>query len=258
MTGHEHAGHEWISVADLMAGVVGVVVLLFVVTAVSRAAEAAREAELRRQGELRETEQRRLAAQKKQETIAARFQRIEERLQAADLKAYVGVDAENRILTLRETTFERGDTCMSRRGQEVVRAAGGPLLELLRANPSSRLVIEGHSDNVPVKGLVRRACGAYDDNLTLSAVRARTARLALIGASDDEGGRHMGAVVCGSLDNPCAVAEAWRPFEARVSVAGHGASRPVNRLDPAAAENRRVEIRYVEDPPSSDEQRSAQ
>ncbi|MNR27897.1 flagellar motor protein MotB [compost metagenome] len=84
-------------------------------------------------------------------------------------------------------------------------------------------MVEGHTDNVPVSRPVTdyaRYCTVYDDNYTLSAARAREARKLLVLALDGQ-------------------------QSLRVIVAGYGDSRPKPGLNPASAENRRVEVQLV-------------
>lgn len=99
----------------------------------------------------------------------------------------------------------------------------GHLTGFLMDNPRARILIEGYTDNVPVKSPVtdyKRYCTVYDDNITLSAARAREARRALIGTLD------------------AAAAQ-------RIVVAGYGESRPLSGIEPGDSRNRRVEVQLV-------------
>lgn len=135
----------------------------------------------------------------------------------------VAVDTEAGKITLKEGAFRRGSACVEPEARAAFAQVEERIAAYLRQNPAGRIYVEGHTDDKPVKAPVtdhRAFCTVYDDNITLSAARAREARLLLIGHSAPEAAR-------------------------RVIVAGYGDSQPLPGLDASDERNRRVEVRFV-------------
>jgi flagellar motor protein MotB len=149
-----------------------------------------------------------------QETIA----RLEDKLTTKEeaLKNIKSTDTENRSRTL--AVFGGGTF---RSGQDVINNISFSTIENLvskiSANPDSHIIIEGHTDNIPIKSSAGRR---YRDNMDLSFLRAKAIAniLTFHGISPD-----------------------------RISVIGYGDTRPVDTNDTAEgrAKNRRVEVKLV-------------
>ena len=205
---------EWIAISDLMAGVMAVVMLLLVLSVLQKSAS-----ELRYQEELAK------AKVTEDDPVAKVTRLLAELLSKRDATSLMAFDQRTSRLILRDGVFERGSACLTREARTAVEAVQGQLAHFLDANPRTRILVEGYSDNVPVKYPVtdfKRFCTVYDDNITLSAARAREARKALIGTLDAQSAQ-------------------------RIVVAGYGDSRPLPGLDPADSKNRRVEVQFVMD-----------
>lgn len=135
----------------------------------------------------------------------------------------VAVDTEAGKITLKEGAFRRGSACVEPEARAAFAQVEERIAEYLQQHPAGRIYVEGHTDDKPVKAPVtdvRAYCTVYDDNFTLSAARAREARLLLIGRSAPEAAR-------------------------RVIVAGYGDSQPLPGLPASDERNRRVEVRFV-------------
>lgn len=135
----------------------------------------------------------------------------------------VAVDTEAGKITLKEGAFRRGSACVESEAKAAFAQVEERIAEYLQQNPAGRIYVEGHTDDKPVKAPVtdvRAFCTVYDDNITLSAARARQARLLLVGRSSPEAAR-------------------------RVIVAGYGDSQPLPGLAASDERNRRVEVRFV-------------
>lgn len=205
---------EWIAISDLMAGVMAVVMLLLVLAVLQKSAS-----DLRYQEELAK------AKVGKDDPVAKIMQTMGELLTKRGVDELMTLDRRTNRLTLRDGVFERGSACLTVEARTAVEAVQGQLAHFLVDNPSARMLVEGYTDNLPVKRPVvdyQRFCTVYDDNFTLSAARAREARRALIGALDAETAR-------------------------RIVVAGYGDSRPLIGLSPADSKNRRVEVQFLLD-----------
>lgn len=204
--------NEWVSISDLMAGVMAVIMLMLVVSVLqNKVGDAAMKAE-------------------QQATEAARSQGLSALLteMKADLErtgeaTLVEIDIANRRLTLPDDAFARGSACITQATRAVLGKLSVRIAAFIHDSAQAQVLVEGHTDNVPVARPVTdfaRFCTVYDDNYTLSAARAREARKLLVQA----------------LDAPQAM---------RVVVAGYGDSRPKPGIDPGSALNRRVEIQLV-------------
>lgn len=204
--------NEWVSISDLMAGVMAVIMLMLVVSVLqNKAAEAASQAEK----QLQEA-----ARSKGLDNLLAELQ--------ADLvqhgqSALVDIDLASRRLTLPDDAFARGSACITPATEAVLARLGARVARFMQDNAQAQVQVEGHTDNLPVTRPVtdiRRFCTVYDDNFTLSAARAREARKRLVSALDAQ-------------------------QALRVVVAGYGDSRPKPGIDPASPLNRRVEIQLL-------------
>lgn len=205
---------EWVAISDLMAGVLAVVMLLLVVAVLQKAVS-----ELRYQDELAKLKG------SKNDAVLKVTQALNAMINQRGTAGLMALDATTHRLTLRDGVFARGSACLKPEVQAAIAEARDEIAHFLLDTPNARILVEGYTDNVPVNHEVtdkKRFCTVYDDNFTLSAARAREARLALIGALDPRAAR-------------------------RVIVAGYGESRPLPGLDPADSKNRRVEVQFTVD-----------
>lgn len=203
---------EWIAISDLMAGVMAVVMLLLVVSVLQKGAS-----------DLHHKEELARLNNSNNDPVAKVTRALHTMLSKKETSDLLVLDLPARRLTLRDSVFERGSACLTPEVRSALANVQGHLTGFLMDNPRARILIEGYTDNVPVKSPVtdyKRYCTVYDDNITLSAARAREARRALIGTLD------------------AAAAQ-------RIVVAGYGESRPLSGIEPGDSRNRRVEVQLV-------------
>jgi chemotaxis protein MotB len=203
---------EWVAISDLMAGVLAVVMLLLVVAVLQKGVS-----ELRYQDELAKLKG------SKDDAVVKVTQALNAMISQRGTAGLMALDAHTNRLTLRDGVFERGSACLKPEVKAAIGEARSEIAHFLLNTPNARILVEGYTDNIPVNHEVidkKRFCTVYDDNFTLSAARAREARLALIGELDPRAAR-------------------------RVVVAGYGESRPLTGLDPADSKNRRVEVQFM-------------
>jgi chemotaxis protein MotB len=209
----DHGQASWISFADLMASAVAVVVVMFVVSASTAKIE---------KDALKNT---------KKSAIEAALREIQSEVLNKKLTGMVRVDVAQQIVTLEDATFESASACIQPQASRSVGGWSGRIRELLDQNPEVDVFVEGHTDSKPLTHPMNR-CGSFDDNYTLSTVRARNARDVLVG------------------DWPALL-------QSRVFLAGFGPSHPLSGLDSADPRNRRVAIRLFTSP-TEDRQTSAE
>lgn len=199
---------EWVSISDLMAGVTAVVMLLLVISVVKSAAVAAD------------------VANKQKQSVQSVIQDIGQSLGGKAAAQKQGMDIRDSIIVLSDRSFEQGSACLSPEVRNTLESKVAPILaEKLKKYPNISIQIEGHTDALNVRKIstdLSATCALFDDNYSLSAGRAREARKAVLFATKND-----------------------TNISKRISVVGYGPDRLVNRGDPAAAENRRVEIRLL-------------
>ena len=203
---------EWIVIADLMSGVVAVVMLMLVVSVVQKQV-----AEKRHKAELTQ------GAEAQRQRIASVLGQMESAFAQESASSYIAIDAAAGKVTLKERAFRSGSACIEPEAKAAFAKVEDRIAAYLVQFKGGQIFVEGHTDNAPVKAAVtdlRAFCTVYDDNFTLSAARAREARKLLVGHSDPGAAR-------------------------RVIVAGFGDSYPLGGLDPGDARNRRVELRFA-------------
>lgn len=199
----------WISVSDLMSGVVGVLVLFFVVSILTIVGTQV------------------AAQEEKQRGARDVVQKLSERSKNND--AYQGIEffSNNALIRLADSSFSQGSACINE-SQKILlqQQMSDIIIEELSKNSNLGVQIEGHTDIVPVStSKINRVstCAPFDDNYTLSAGRAREARNALFSDSDGTKADWM----------------------KRVSVVGYGSDRLIDTDNPDSQKNRRVEIRFI-------------
>lgn len=239
----------WISISDLMAGVVAVMVLLFVMSTIHGALGAARQAEDRRQEAARDRGAGARAPEDTTATTAARdvegarrraeeaeiaalFTALQQEIDSAHLADAVELVPSERRIRFQDATFGLGSACVSKPAQRLLAAwSSRHVRPFMQNNSRVRIAIEGHSDR---RDFMVNAgffswrpghrendrCALFDDNFTLSAARAREAREAVTQSTDPW---------------PASLAD-------RVTVAGYGSSRPRQGRDVNDPRQRRVEF----------------
>ncbi len=204
---------EWVSISDLMAGVMAVVMLLLVVSVLQSVY-----AEVRYQEEIKQR------VNKKKQTVTHLLQEIKKTFTEMGAGELVDFDFQSSKMIIKDNVFNLGSACLTPEANSVFYKIHPLMMTYLMQNKKGQITIEGHTDNLPVSGPVldlKRYCTVYDDNYTLSAARAREARRFLL---QEE------------LDTDMA---------RRVIVAGYGASHPLKNYAPSDRRNRRVEVRFA-------------
>lgn len=203
---------EWIAISDLMAGVMAVMMLLLVLAIMQKGTS-----ELKYRQEIEKSKNQ------AQDPLKISAANIESILKGSSANNLIQMDLKRARLTLRDGVFEKGSACLTAEAQTAVQSVHKEISLFLKENARSKILVEGYTDNIPVKNPVtdfRRFCTVYDDNFTLSAARAREARKAIIGNLDELTAR-------------------------RIVVAGYGDSSPLAGIDPGDARNRRVEVQLT-------------
>lgn len=205
----DHTNNEWISIGDFMAGIVGVLVLFFVIAILITATAQAEAEEKRKQG----------------------VRQVMESLQGLIKKSGIqGIELipEQGVMRLKDTSFAKGSACLDTRLQQLFKQDIAPIIQQsMQTDKGLALQIEGHTDAIPVSNgssNVALTCAPFDDNYTLSAGRAREARKSLLS----------------NIKSPEIIQ--------RVSVVGYGPDRLLNQANPSSGDNRRVEVRFVVNP----------
>lgn len=154
--------NPFVTISDLMAGTMAVVMLLLVVTVVKMSV------------------MRQVAEAEKREGVEETLRMIDQKLKETDIES-VSVDS---VITLNDQAFERGSACLSSKVESVLKQQIAPILsEAIRGHDNIWVQFEGHTDAVNVYGVstnLAKKCAVFDDNYSLSAGRAREARKAVL------------------------------------------------------------------------------
>ena len=211
--------NPFVSISDLMAGTMAVVMLLLVVTVVKMSV-------MRQVAEAEKQKQIELAEQQKRKGVKNALYMIGQKLRDANIVESVSVQEDSSVITLNDQAFERGSACLSSKVDSVLKQQIAPILsETIRGYNNIWVQFEGHTDAVNVYGVstnLAKKCAVFDDNYSLSAGRAREARKAVLSSVQGD-----------------------TSISRRISVVGYGPDQLKNAVDPNAAEKRRVNIRLV-------------
>lgn len=203
---------EWISIADLMSGVMAIVMLLLVISVLQNTY-----AEIKYKQEIENSQQG------DRQKIASLLEDIQTSVTAQGAGNLIDFNLEQSKITLKDNIFARGSACITSEAQLAFSNIEDKITSFLQQSANAKIFVEGHTDNIPVSRPVtdyQKFCTVYDDNYTLSAARAREARKLLIGQLD------------------VSIAK-------RIIVAGYGDSQPIEGIPPEDDANRRVEVRLA-------------
>lgn len=203
---------EWVAVSDLMAGVVAVVMLLLIISVVQQT-----------YAELKHKQEREKGVIAQQQVATKVLQEMKKSFNESGIGNLAEFDIKNHKIILNDSVFARGSACVTPKAKEALLKVQQRVAEYLEKVPSGNIVVEGHTDNLPVNQPVtdlQKSCAVYDDNYTLSAARAREARKLLIGVLTNTNSK-------------------------RVIVAGYGDSHPLSGIPNSDGRNRRIEIVFL-------------
>ncbi|EOW6742688.1 flagellar motor protein MotB [Cronobacter dublinensis] len=204
--------NEWVSISDLMSGVMAVVMLLLVMSVLQKTWSDIKHKQEMEQG---------INAQRAR--VGEMLRSIKTTLDGTENEGLVALDVNSQKITLRDGVFNRGSACIASQASQALTTIETQVIRFLTEFRSGQVYIEGYTDNLPVTRPVTNFevfCTVYDDNFTLSAARAREARKFIVG-------------------------DLAPVFARRVIVAGYGDSQPIPGVAPEDARQRRIEVRFV-------------
>lgn len=204
--------NEWVSISDLMSGVMAVVMLLLVISVVQKTY-----AEMKHKQELEQGENA------KRVKVTRMLTDLKSSLNRQGMTDLIDFNVSEARITLKDGAFEKGSACITSLAKEALGSIENKIIEHLKTSNNYSIFVDGHTDSDPVKMPVTnydKYCTVYDDNYTLSAARAREARKLLINQLTDKQAK-------------------------RVIVAGYGDSRPLPGILDNDPRNRRVEIQFI-------------
>lgn len=204
--------NEWVSISDLMSGVMAVVMLLLVMSVLQKTWSDIKHKQEMEQG-----------ANTQRARVGEMLGSIKTTLDGTANEGLVALDVNSQKITLRDGVFNRGSACVASQASQALATIETQVVRFLTEFTSGQVYIEGYTDNLPVTRPVTNFevfCTVYDDNFTLSAARAREARKFIVG-------------------------DLAPAFARRVIVAGYGDSQPIPGVAPEDARQRRIEVRFV-------------
>jgi len=204
--------NEWVSISDLMAGVMAVVMLLLVMSVLQKT-----------YSDLKHKQELEKSSSSQREKVGNMLNELKDSLSGTANEGLVVLDVNAQKITLRDGVFNRGSACITEQARLAFSSIEARVADFLTEFKNGKVYVEGHTDNLPVSHPVTNFesfCTVYDDNFTLSAARAREARKLIVGALSSANAK-------------------------RVVVAGYGESQPIPGIPPEDAQQRRIEVRWV-------------
>ena len=204
--------NEWVSISDLMSGVMAVVMLLLVMSVLQKTWSDIKHKQEMEQG-----------INTQRARVGEMLGSIKTTLDGTANEGLVALDVNSQKITLRDGVFNRGSACIASQASQALATIETQVVRFLSEFRSGQVYIEGYTDNLPVTRPVTNFdvfCTVYDDNFTLSAARAREARKFIVG-------------------------DLAPAFARRVIVAGYGDSQPIPGVAPEDARQRLIEVRFV-------------
>ena len=167
---------EWVSISDLMSGVMAVVMLMLVISVLQNTY-----AEIKHKQELE-------GGQKsQQQKVQKMMTDMKNSVSKQGADGLVDFNLDQGKITLKDNVFARGSACITPQAAQAFNSIQDKIGKFLTDSQYAGIYVEGHTDNLPVGSPVtnfQQFCTVYDDNFTLSAARAREARKLLIGKLD--------------------------------------------------------------------------
>ncbi|MBP6437241.1 MAG: OmpA family protein [Paludibacteraceae bacterium] len=204
--------NEWVSIADLMSGVMAVVMLLLVISVLQNT-----------YAEMKHKQQLEGSRDSQQKNMIKTLNDIKQEVSLQGGTDLIDFNIEQGTITLKDSIFAQGSACITPKAAHAFTNIKGKIETFLKSSNQAGIFVEGHTDNIPVSKPVTdyyRYCTVYDDNYTLSAARAREARKLLIGQLDEV-------------------------IAKRIIVAGYGDSQPISGVQPFDSSNRRIVVRFI-------------
>lgn len=210
--------NPWTSIADLFSGMVVVVLVLFASSAAIprlRAAAAQHPAPSRGDGGAPPPTPAQVRARQQEQFLDV----LAARLAPFVALQIIDFDRGRRLVEFKDVSFRRGSACLVGEATHAIGAIASTIAGQLETDQTLTVHLEGHSDAVQIHGLLH-GCGWFEDNTQLSTLRAANVRRVIAAGSSPA-------------------------VRARLAVTGWGPDHLKNPRDPNAAENRRVELRFV-------------
>lgn len=145
----------WISISDMLSGVVLILLLLFVMAAIIPQYSA-------------ETE--------KQEMMNQINQALQTYQEAGQIKVHI----DTGMLEFTSVTFDSGSAVLTPNAMNAVKDLSANLKSHMDKHERMEVLIEGHTDPAAINNVMNRG-GYFSDNIQLSTLRAANVRAVLLG-----------------------------------------------------------------------------
>lgn len=144
----------WISISDLLSGVVLILLLLFVMaTMMPSYSEEAKKHQM--------------------------MEQIEAALKYYEDKGQIKIHIDTGILEFTSVTFASGSALLTNDAMKAVSELSKELKNYMDANESMEILIEGHTDPAAIRQVMNKG-GYFSDNIGLSTLRAANVRAAIL------------------------------------------------------------------------------
>lgn len=149
--------NEWVSISDLMSGVMAVVMLLLVMSVLQKTWSDIKHKQEMEQG---------INAQRAR--VGEMLGSIKTTLDGTANEGLVALDVNSQKITLRDGVFNRGSACIASQASQALATIETQVVRFLTEFRSGQVYIEGYTDNLPVTRPVTNFesfCTVYDLSL---------------------------------------------------------------------------------------------
>ena len=129
--------NEWVSISDLMAGVMAVVMLLLVLSVLQNKFAALKREQEKSQG-----------VQTEQQRVVDMLKSMQSTMDDKGESGLVSFDLTGSKITLRDRIFARGSACVTDEARDALSSLGPKVAEFVNGSAQAQVFVEGHTDNV--------------------------------------------------------------------------------------------------------------
>ncbi|NCB59330.1 MAG: OmpA family protein, partial [Gammaproteobacteria bacterium] len=131
--------NEWVSISDLMSGVMAVVMLLLVMSVLQKAWSDIKHKQEMEQG-----------INTQRARVGEMLGSIKTTLDGTANEGLVALDVNSQKITLRDGVFNRGSACIASQASQALATIETQVVRFLSEFRSGQVYIEGYTDNLPV------------------------------------------------------------------------------------------------------------
>lgn len=136
--------NEWVSIADLMSGVMAVVMLLLVISVLQNT-----------YAEMKHKQQLEGSRDSQQKNMIKTLNDIKQEVSLQGGTDLIDFNIEQGTITLKDSIFAQGSACITPKAAHAFTNIKGKIETFLKSSNQAGIFVEGHTDNIPVSKIGR-------------------------------------------------------------------------------------------------------